>query len=58
MNMNLGALEGSVDSWGALYMKDFIQVDGFNVNVGVKTLFTPNELASNPKLAGAPIKVP
>ena len=25
--------EGSVDSWGALYMKDFIQVDGFKVGL-------------------------
>tara|TARA_Y100000590_G_scaffold414566_1_gene511570 strand:- start:2237 stop:3331 length:1095 start_codon:yes stop_codon:yes gene_type:complete len=25
--------EGSVDSWGALYMKDFIKVNGFNVGI-------------------------
>ena len=25
--------EGSVDSWGALYMSDFIQVDGFKVGI-------------------------
>ena len=25
--------EGSVDSWGALYMKDYIQVSGFKVGI-------------------------
>ena len=25
--------EGSVDSWGSLYMKDYIQVDGFQVGI-------------------------
>ena len=25
--------EGSVDSWGALYMKDFIKVNGFNIGI-------------------------
>ena len=25
--------EGSVDSWGALYMKDFIKVNGFQVGI-------------------------
>ena len=28
--------EGSVDAWGALYMRDFIQVDGFYI--GLATL--------------------
>ena len=28
--------EGSVDAWGALYMRDFIQVDGFKI--GLATL--------------------
>ena len=31
--MSNALAEGSVDSWGALYMKDFIQVDGFKVGI-------------------------
>ena len=31
--MSNALAEGSVDSWGALYMKDFIQVDGFRVGI-------------------------
>ena len=39
--------EGSVDTWGALYMRDFIQVDGFLIGENFMKTNDPEESAYN-----------